>query len=156
MEAARVSVPVDEVAGRLFDALLLPGGHGAMWDMPGSAELAHMVGLHLDEDRVVAAVCHGPAGLVSAKRLDGRPVVEGLRVTCFTNTEEAAVGLAEVVPFLLEDRLKELGGWFGRGPDWHPFAVREGNLITGQNPQSSELLARYVLEALGIGAPAPR
>jgi putative intracellular protease/amidase len=75
-------------------------------------------------------------------------------VNCFTNTEEKAVGLAEVVPFLLEDRMTELGGKFEQGRDWHPYAVRDRNLITGQNPQSSELVARHVLEALGIGARA--
>ena len=154
MEAARVSVPVDYIADEQFDAVLLPGGHGAMWDMPESHGLARLVGLHFEKGKVVAAVCHGPAGLVSAKRGDGRPIVEGRRVNCFTNTEEKAVGLAEVVPFLLEDRMTELGGKIERGRDWHPYAVRDRNLITGQNPQSSALVARHMLEALGIGARA--
>ena len=78
----------------------------------------------------------------------GRPIVEGLPVNGFTNSEENGVGLSAVVPFLLEDRLKELGGLFERGPDWQPYAVRDRNLITGQNPQSSELVARQMLDAL--------
>jgi len=154
METAQSSIPVASIADRQFDAVMLPGGHGAMWDMPGSAGLAQLVGGHFDRGRLVAAVCHGPAGLVAAKRQDGRPIVEGRRVSGFTNTEENSVGLAHVVPFLLEDRLKELGGLFERGPDWQPYAVRDGNLLTGQNPQSSGLVARRLLEALGLGAPA--
>jgi putative intracellular protease/amidase len=101
-----------------------------------------------DTGRIVSAVCHGPAGLVSVKRHDGRPLVEGKRVNSFTNSEEQAVGLAKVVPFLLQTRLSELGGRFEGGPDWQPKVVRDGNLITGQNPMSSDLLARTVIEAL--------
>ncbi|MDB5411536.1 MAG: ThiJ/PfpI domain protein [Rhodospirillales bacterium] len=85
---------------------------------------------------------------MSAKRSDGRSLVDGKRVNSFTNSEEKAVGLTEVVPFLLETRLRELGGRFEGGPEWQPFAVRDGNLITGQNPMSSELVARRVIDAL--------
>ena len=119
-----------------------------MWDLPESEALARLVGSMFDQGKIVAAVCHGPAGLVAARRRDGRPIVEGRRVNGFTNSEEDGVGLRDVVPFLLEDRLKELGGRFERGPDWQPFAVRDGNLVTGQNPQSSDLVARHVLDAL--------
>lgn len=150
MRAARGSPAVGGFGdGSGFDAVFLPGGHGTMWDLPANEALARLVGSMFDRGKVVAAVCHGPAGLVSAKRADGRPVVEGLRVSGFTNTEEDGVGLSGVVPFLLEDRLRELGGRFERGPDWQPYAVRDGNLVTGQNPQSSELVARQVLAALG-------
>ena len=151
MGATRNSPAVEEVAGREFDAILLPGGHGTMWDLPHSETLARLVGGLFDDGRIVAAVCHGPAGLVAAKRSDGRPVVEGLRVNAFTNSEEEGVGLKGVVPFLLEDRLRELGGRYEKGPDWQPYAVRDGNLITGQNPQSSELVARHILDALRGG-----
>ncbi|HYE49339.1 MAG TPA: DJ-1/PfpI family protein [Azospirillaceae bacterium] len=150
LEAARASRPLDEVAGEPFDALFLPGGHGTMWDLPASDTLALLVGSYIDDGRIVAAVCHGPAGLVRAVRGDGRPVVEGRRVSAFTNGEEHAVGLADTVPFLLEDRLRELGADFQKGPDWQPFAVRDGHLITGQNPQSSQLVAETILAALGI------
>jgi putative intracellular protease/amidase len=149
MAAARGTPSVEEVDGSRFDAVFLPGGHGTMWDLPESGTLARLLGEAFDRGAVVAAVCHGPAGLVPARRRDGLPLAEGRRVSAFTNSEERAVGLHEVVPFLLEDRLKELGGRFERGPDWQPFAVRDGNLVTGQNPQSSGLVARHVLEALG-------
>jgi len=153
MRAARKAPSVDQVAGHPCDALFLPGGHGTMWDLPDSDALALLVGSYLDDHRVVAAVCHGPAGLVRARRGDGRPVVEGKRVSAFTNSEEDGVGLREVVPFLLEDRLRELGAHYEKGPDWQPFAVRDGCLITGQNPQSSDLVAHHVLVALGLGDP---
>lgn len=148
MAVARNSPSLDSVADQTFDAVLLPGGHGTMWDLPESASLARLLGRQFDAGRVVAAVCHGPAGLVSARRADGKPIVEGRRVAGFTNSEEEGVGLTRVVPFLLEDRLKQLGGRYECGPDWQPFAVRDGHLITGQNPQSSEKVAALVLEAL--------
>ena len=137
-----------DVGTKGFDAIFLPGGHGVMWDAAEDDTLARTVGSLFDAGKVVAAVCHGPAGLVKAQRQDGRPIIDGLRVSGFTNTEEDAVGLTSVVPFLLEDRLRELGGRFERGPDFQPFALRDGNLITGQNPQSSDLVARRLLEAL--------
>ena len=135
-----------------FDAIFLPGGHGVMWDAAEDEVLAQAVGSLFDGGKLVAAVCHGPAGLVKARRQDGRPIVEGLRVSGFANTEEEAVGLTSVVPFLLEDRLRELGGHYERGPDFQPFAIQDGNLITGQNPQSSDLVARRLLDALRGGA----
>lgn len=98
-----------------------------MWDLPGSGVLAKAVGAALDAGRIVAAACHGPAGLVSAKTGEGRPVVEGRRVNCFTDSEENAVGLTEVVPFLLESRLRTLGAQVGKAPDFQPFALRDGS-----------------------------
>ena len=148
MQAARSTPSVEAISDRPFDAIFLPGGHGTMWDLPESGALARLVGRMFDEGRIVSAVCHGPAGLVSACRADGRPIVDGRRVTAFTNSEEHAVGLAVVVPFLLEDRLKELGARWQGVADWQPHAVRDGNLITGQNPQSSEAVARELLDAL--------
>lgn len=151
MRAARTTPAVQDVAGQTFDAVFLPGGHGTMWDLPASEALARLVGSHFDDGRIVAAVCHGPAGLVTARRADGKPIVKGRRVNGFTTSEEDGVGLTQVMPFLLQDRLAELGGRFENGPDWQPYAVRDGNLVTGQNPQSSELVARHVLAALGLG-----
>lgn len=149
---ARNSPALSSVDPGSFDAVFLPGGHGPMWDAANDETLARIIGTMFAQGKVVAAVCHGPAGLVKAKQQDGRPIVDGRRVSGFTNTEEEAVGLTKVVPFLLEDRLKELGGRFERGPDWQPFAVQDGNLITGQNPQSSELVAQHVLTSLGRAA----
>jgi putative intracellular protease/amidase len=148
VQSARNSPALGSVDAHFFDAVFLPGGHGPMWDAANDKTLARVVGSMFDGGKVVAAVCHGPAGLVKARQKDGRSIIDGRRVSCFTNTEEAAVGLTAVVPFLLEDRLKELGGRFERGSDWQPFAVVDGNLITGQNPQSSELVAGHVLSSL--------
>jgi len=148
MQAARNSVAVADVDVGAYDAVMLPGGHGTMWDLPQSEALSRTLGTLFDAGKIVAAVCHGPAGLVSAKSRDGQPIVKGRRVSAFTNSEEEGVGLTQVVPFLLEDRLQELGGRYEKGPDWQPFAVRDGNLITGQNPQSSELVAQHLLDAL--------
>jgi putative intracellular protease/amidase len=131
-----------------YDLVFLPGGHGTMWDFPDSEALASVVGRALERGVVVGAVCHGPAGLIGAKRSDGEPVVKGRRINSFTDAEEEAVGLAATVPFLLESRLRELGADFEGTENFQPYAVRDGNLVTGQNPPSSELVAEEVLAAL--------
>ncbi len=115
---------------------------------PAGYELARLVERFDREGKIVAAVCHGPAGLVSAKKADGTPLVAGRRVAGFTDSEERAVGLDQAVPFLLETRLKELGGKHEGGPDFAPFALRDGNLVTGQNPASATRTAELVMEAL--------
>ncbi len=148
MAAVRATAAVGTFAVADFDALFLPGGHGTMWDLPGSAELAALVGQAFDAGRVIAAVCHGPAGLVAARRADGKPVVSGLRLTSFTDEEEAAVGLTDVVPFALETRLRALGASFAGAPKFTAHAVRDGRLITGQNPASSEAVAEAIDQAL--------
>ena len=140
---------VDFVA---YDAVFFPGGNGTMWDLPGNAAIADKLGTFFDSGRVVAAVCHGAAGLVSARSKQGRPIVKGRRISAFTDAEELATGLTRVVPFLLESRLRGLGGRFARARNFQPFAVRDRNLITGQNPMSSDLVARHLLEALWSGA----
>ena len=119
-----------------------------MFDFPQSEALAAMVGKIFDAGGIIGAVCHGPAGLVTAKRADGRPVVEGLRVNAFTDAEEHAVGLVEAMPFLLESRLRDLGGKFEGTDNFKGHAVRGGQLITGQNPASAALVAEKMLEAL--------
>jgi len=146
---------IASVDASAYDAVFLPGGHGTMWDLPSSTALAHKVVETLDRGAVVAAVCHGPAGLVSAKFDNGEPVVFGKRVAAFTNSEEAAAGLDKAIPFFLEDRLRQLGAKVETAPDFQPFALRDGNLITGQNPASSERVAELVLEALSERAAAP-
>lgn len=137
-----------------YDAVFLPGGHGTMWDYPASTELAALVSRYLQEGRPVAAVCHGPAGLVAARDAEGQSIVKGKTVAGFTNSEEEAVGLTNVVPFLLEDRLRELGAEYRKGPDFAPFAVRDGLLITGQNPASAAKVAALTLEAVQEKMPA--
>jgi len=137
-----------------FDAVVLPGGHGTMFDYPDSAPLARLVADFDASGKVVAAVCHGPAGLVGARRADGSPLVAGRRVAAFTDSEERAVGLDESVPFLLTSRLRELGAKIEAGPDFEPFAIRDGNLVTGQNPASAAPLAGLIFEAISDRKPA--
>jgi putative intracellular protease/amidase len=139
---------VDELSMKDFDAVFFPGGHGTMWDLPKSEGVRRIVEEADAQGKVIAAVCHGVAGLVTALRPDGEPVISGRRINSFTDSEERAAGLANVVPFLLESRLRTLGAKFENGPDWQPFAVRDGTLITGQNPRSSLQVAELVIEAL--------
>lgn len=131
-----------------FDAVFYPGGHGPMWDLAGDPASIALIERTLAAGKPVAAVCHAPGVLRRARTADGAPVVEGKTVTGFTNSEEQAVGLTEVVPFLVEDMLRGNGGSFSRGADWKPHVVRDGLLITGQNPASSEPAARMLLEQL--------
>lgn len=135
-----------------FDAVFFPGGHGTMWDLPTDQGVTLCVEAAYRANKIIAAVCHGPAGLVTAQRADGKSILHGKRINAFTNAEEAAAGLTHVVPFALETRLREQGGIFEKADNWHAFAVRDGNLITGQNPMSSGLVAQHVLDALGAGS----
>jgi putative cofactor-binding repeat protein len=142
------TVKLSNVSADDYDAVFFPGGHGPLWDLAEDRDaLALIERLHA-AGRPVAAVCHGPAVLRRAKGADGAPLVKGKSVTGFSNTEEAAVGLTDVVPFLVEDALKANGGRYSRAEDWASHAVVDGNLITGQNPASSEATARALLEAL--------
>jgi len=145
------TVAVEGLRAGDFDAVFLPGGHGTMWDLPESRALAGLLSDAWAGGRVVAAVCHGPAGLVNARTPDGAPLVRGRRVAAFTDAEEEAAGLAQAVPFLLETRLRELGAELVTVPNWQPNAVRDGALVTGQNPASSAGVARLMLETLGAG-----
>jgi len=131
-----------------YDAVWVAGGHGAMWDLPDDADLSRLLGTMFDEGKVVSAVCHGPAGLVGAHRADGKSIFADRRATGFLRSEEVAVKLADVVPFIIEDRLRALGAEFVGSRAWADNAVRDRNLITGQNPQSTASAARLVLEAL--------
>ncbi len=139
---------ISEVRATGFDAIFLPGGHGTMFDLPENTALQHLLGDFAREDKVIAAVCHGPAGLVGARLADGTPLVAGRTITAFTNNEERAAELDRSMPFLLESRLRELGGRFVVQPNWSDHVERDGKLITGQNPQSSGSVARAVIAAL--------
>lgn len=147
MAGLQASLPVADARADEYDAVFLPGGHGTMWDLPDDRALIALLEATWAAGKPVAAVCHGPAGLVNVRDPDGRPIVAGRRVSCFTNSEEAAVGLAETVPFLLETRLSVLGAEIQTAPDFQPLAVRDGQLVTGQNPASSEEVARLTLAA---------
>ena len=140
--------PVTEIDVSDYDAVFLPGGHGTMWDFPENKGLSNVVASALGSGRVVGAVCHGPAGLISAKYPDGTPVVRGKKIAGFSNSEEDAAGHTATVPFLRERRLKELGADYQAGPDFKPFAVRDGLLVTGQNPASAQATVDHMIEAL--------
>ncbi|PZQ53452.1 MAG: type 1 glutamine amidotransferase domain-containing protein [Novosphingobium pentaromativorans] len=149
MEKLKHSLKVADLTAEPYDAVFLTGGHGTMWDLPESTALADLLTTAFAEGKVVSAVCHGPAGLVNAKDTKGKPLVAGRKVSAFTNSEEEAAGLTHAVPFLMETRIRELGALYERGPDFQPHAVRDGNLVTGQNPASSKRVAQLVLEAIG-------
>ena len=142
------SRPLSEVDLARFDAVFFPGGHGTMWDFPNDPRVGRVVAAFLSEQKPVAAVCHGPAALVGARFANGTPVVQGREVSGFTNSEERAAGLMEVVPFALETRLEELGARVKKGPDFEPFALKDGLLVTGQNPASSARVVELLIEAL--------
>jgi putative intracellular protease/amidase len=132
-----------------YDVLFYPGGHGPMWDLALDPHSNELVESFYKAGKTVAAVCHGPAVLHNAK-IKGEPLVKGKRVTGFTNSEEDAVELTKVVPFLVEDELKRLGARFEKADDWQSFVVTDGNLITGQNPASSAAAAQKVLERAAL------
>ena len=131
-----------------FDAVFYPGGHGPLWDLAEDPQSKALIEHMLADGKPVALVCHAPAVLKNVKAQDGSPLVAGKSVTGFTDDEEAAVGLTHVVPFLLEDVLKRLGAKFSKAEPFKPHVVRDGLLITGQNPPSSEPAAEALLEAL--------
>ncbi|MNL24356.1 General stress protein 18 [compost metagenome] len=131
-----------------FDAVFYPGGHGPLWDLAEDAKSVALIETMLAAGKPVSAVCHAPGVLRHAKTADGKPLVQGRQVTGFSNSEEAAVQLTDVVPFLVEDELTHLGGLYSRGPDWQPHVVCDGLLVTGQNPASSVGVAEALLERL--------
>jgi len=137
-----------DVSAADFDAVFYPGGHGPLWDLAEDATSIALIEATLAAGKPVAAVCHAPGVLRHVKSADGKPLVQGKSVTGFTNTEEEAVGLTKVVPFLVEDMLKKNGSNYSKGGDWQPYVVSDGLLITGQNPASSEPAAEALLKML--------
>jgi putative intracellular protease/amidase len=143
------TLKLSDVSADDYDAVFYPGGHGPLWDLAVDTDSIALIETMFSSEKPVAAVCHAPAVLLNAKAPDGSPLVAGKSVTGFSNSEEDAVQLTAVVPFLLEDALKSKGGSYSKAEDWHPYAITDGNLITGQNPASSEAVAKAVLEMLG-------
>ncbi|MBC5635235.1 type 1 glutamine amidotransferase domain-containing protein [Ornithinibacillus sp. BX22] len=131
-----------------YDAIFLPGGHGTMFDFPDSETLLYVLQEFAEEDKIISAVCHGPAGLVNATYKDGTPIVKGKKVTAFTDEEEVEMELDVHMPFLLETKLRENGADFVASEKWTDHSIRDGKLVTGQNPQSSRSTAEKVVEAL--------
>lgn len=137
-----------EISAKDFDAVFYPGGHGPLWDLAEDKTSIALIEAMYKAGKPVAAVCHAPGVLRHVKAPDGTPLVKNKEVTGFTNTEEAAVGLTEVVPFLVEDMLKSQGGIFSKADDWQSYVRIDGLLITGQNPASSEAVAKALLKKL--------
>lgn len=131
-----------------YDAVFYPGGHGPLWDLAEDKYSIALIEAFYKNNKTVAAVCHAPAIFKHTKNSDGSPLVKGKKVTGFSNSEEEAVQLTKIVPFLVEDMLKENGGIYSSKADWNPYAIEDGLLITGQNPASSELVAEILLEKI--------
>lgn len=142
------TLKLDEMDASKFDAIFLPGGHGTMFDLPDNEKLQVLIRELYEANKVVAAVCHGPAGLVGVKLSNGTPLVAGKTVTSFTDEEERETTLDRFMPFLLETRLRELGANFVTGANWSDHIQVDGHLITGQNPQSTISVAKEVIKQL--------
>ena len=139
---------LSEIKADDFDAVFYPGGHGPLWDLHSDGDSIALIEAFITAGKPVAAVCHAPAVLLNASDANGQPLVRGKQVTGFSNSEEAAVELTDVVPYLLEDQLIAMGGLYQKAEDWHSLAVVDGLIITGQNPGSSEAVAAALVKAI--------
>lgn len=142
------TVELSKVNADEFDAVFYPGGHGPLWDLANDDNSIHLIGQFIKQDKPIAAVCHAPGVFKNVKDQSGAHYVNGKKVTGFTNSEEAAVELTDIVPFLVEDMLIASGANYQKTDDWQSFVLRDGNLITGQNPASSEAVAKELLKVL--------
>lgn len=142
------TVRLDSVEATAFDGVFYPGGHGPLWDLAEDRTSIDLIEAFAKADKPVAAVCHAPGVLKHVKGADGEPLVKGRKVAGFTNSEEEASGLTEVVPFLVEDMLKANGGQYSKGADWSSYVLTDGKLVTGQNPASSREAAEALLTLL--------
>ena len=131
-----------------FDAVFYPGGHGPLWDLANDATSIKLIETFNKQEKPIGFVCHAPAALKKVKGTDGESIVKGKKVTGFTNSEEKAVELTDVVPFLVEDMLKENGGIYSKKEDWAEYALQDGRLITGQNPASSKKVAEMLYDSV--------
>lgn len=146
--ALAATVPLAQVDAADFDAVFYPGGHGPLWDLANDPASIALLEAFERAGKPLGLVCHAPGALVKVRAANGQPLVAGRRVTGFTNSEEAAMGLSAVVPFLIEDEFIRLGGHYQKGPDWQAHVVTDGRLVTGQNPGSSEGVAQALLSLL--------
>ena len=142
------TVKLSEVNAADYDGVFYPGGHGPLWDLANDANSIQLIKDFTAQGKPVSAVCHASAVLLNVNDEKGEPLVKGREVTGFSNSEEAAVGLTDVVPLLIEDEMNQRGAQYKSADDWMPFAVQDGLLITGQNPASSEAVAQLVIKAL--------
>ena len=148
MQALANTHKLSDVLNQDFDAVFYPGGHGPLWDLANDQNSISLIEQTLQANKPVALVCHAPGVLRDVKNAEGRPIVEGKSVTGFSNTEEDGVGLTDIVPFLVEDTLKEKGGQYSKAEDWQVHVQQDGLLITGQNPASSAATAEALLKLL--------
>ena len=148
MQALANTRKLSEISIADFDAVFYPGGHGPLWDLAEDQTSISLIEQTLQANKPVALVCHAPGVLRHVKSTDDQPIVKGKSVTGFSNTEEAAVGLTEIVPFLVEDMLRENGGHYSKAEDWQVHVQQDGLLITGQNPASSAATAEALLKLL--------
>ncbi|MFV5524114.1 type 1 glutamine amidotransferase domain-containing protein [Acinetobacter variabilis] len=148
MQALANTHKLSEVLNQDYDAVFYPGGHGPLWDLANDQNSISLIEQTLQANKPVALVCHAPGVLRDVKNAEGRPIVEGKSVTGFSNTEEDGVGLTDIVPFLVEDTLKEKGGQYSKAEDWQVHVQQDGLLITGQNPASSAATAEALLKLL--------
>ncbi len=142
------SFRLSEINYEDFDAVFYPGGHGPLWDLATDKTSIQLIGNFYNHQKPVALVCHAPAALINVKAENGQPLIKGKHLTGFSNTEEEAMKLTEVVPFLLEDEIKNKGGHYSKGADWTSYVKQDGLLVTGQNPASSEAVAKLLLHIL--------
>jgi len=142
------TLKISDVNQADYDAVFYPGGHGPLWDLANDQNSIALIGKFYEANKPIAFVCHAPAALVHVKGGGDEPLILGKQVTGFSNTEEAAVKLTNIVPFLLEDELRKLGGHYSKGADWESYVMQDGLLITGQNPASSEEVAQLLLKTL--------
>lgn len=147
------TIKLADVRAADYSSVFYPGGHGPMWDLAESPASIALLESFYGSGKPIALVCHAP-GVLRHVEYDGAPLVKGKRVTGFTNEEEAEVQLTKIVPFLVEDELKRLGARFEKVPNWQPFSIVDGRLITGQNPASSTRAAQDLLQLLGAGSSA--
>lgn len=147
-KALASTVKLETVKAEDFDTVFYPGGHGPLWDLAELPASIRLIEAFERAGKPIGFVCHAPGVLRHVKAADGSPLVQGRKVTGFTNSEEAAVELTDVVPFLIEDEFRKLGATYQKGVDWAPFVVVDGKLVTGQNPASSEDAAKALLEQL--------
>ena len=142
------SIQLSDIKAEDYDAVFYPGGHGPLWDLANDSFSIRLIEEFYNTQKPIAFVCHSPAALIKVKSEDGEPLVKGKKVTGFSDTEEEVVGLTTVLPFLLEEELKKLGADYSKGADWGSYTQQDGLLITGQNPGSSEAVAKLLLKAI--------
>lgn len=142
------TIKLSDIHFNNYDAVFYSGGHGPLWDLANDKTSIKLIEDFYNSQKPIAFVCHAPAALLKTKAENGEPLVKGKKVTGFSDTEEEAVGLTKVVPFLLEEELKKLGAHYSKGADWGSYTQQDGLLITGQNPKSSEAVAKLLLKIL--------